>query len=103
MGLIQDIKIEITGIELNNVLEALKELNPNVLGQYLKVAVSILEVVAEKLLKKQIAKRHEVSPFKLRLEYFEAYFLREYLIKYNTVWKTYYVQTVINKLDQKLA
>lgn len=73
MGLIPDIKIKITGTEINAVLEALAQISPIALTPHEKTTLSVLEIVSEKLWKKKIAKRHDINPFKLILKYYEAY------------------------------
>lgn len=103
MGIIANIKVKITVTEVNQAVGALAELDTNIKSPWHAATVSILELVLEKLLKKQIAKRHDINPFKIELPYHEAYFLKEYLLKYNTIMDRYYVQTLIDKLDQKLA
>jgi len=103
MGIIPNIKIEINTAQTMAIVDALSQLDTTLPSQWHKTTVSILEMVLEKLLKKQIANRHKTKSFKLELEYFQAYFLKEFLLKYNSVLDRHYVQVVINQLDQKLA
>lgn len=103
MSLIPNIKVEVTFNQLCHVSEALSNLHDQVITKSERATVNILELLSMKLLKKQISKRHEKKAFKITFEYYEAYFLEKYLLAFNKEHNEHYIQTVIDKLNQKLA
>lgn len=103
MSLIPTLKIELSFTQLCQVSDALADVHCNVISKSERATVNILELLSIKLLKKQLAKRYEKKHFKITLEYFEAYFLEKYLIAFNQDYNDFTIQTVINKLNQKLA
>lgn len=105
MSMIPKIKIEMTLNELEHVTDCFAMFIPeqSMSSREMSLTTNILQLLCEKLLKKQLAKRHETKPFKVSFEYFEAHTLEKFLIMCNRFQEQHYVQTVINKLNQKLA
>lgn len=73
-----------------------------------RIAENILQNLHKKLLKKTISKIGCTKEFSLKLEYYEAHFLEQYLLHKITFVSKYThpynaIQMVINDLNQQLA
>ena len=102
MALVQKIKIEISFDELCEVCDTFVDVPNFAFNRAAKTFYSVLNVVIEKLLKKQLSKRN-TPKFCLTFEYFEAHFLEYWLVNLEGVQPTSPLQNFINKLNQKLA
>lgn len=103
MSLVPKIKLEVTFDELTEVCDSFTTIGNYVLNsKKARGFVSLMECVLEKLLKKQLAKRH-TPKFNLTLEYYEAQFLEIWLLEYGFAKSNSPMQNFINKLNQKLA
>jgi len=104
MSLVPKIKIEVNKDMLQDVCDSLSHISRHLSNQReSKAFVNALELICDKLLKKQLSKRHETKKFKLTFDFIEAHFLEMYLIIYNSAYNVYNIQLVINQLNQKLA
>jgi len=104
MSLIPKIKIEITIGQLEAVIDAFQCLTLTPFNnRKLLVARNIIDLLSIKLLKKMISKRHEKKPFTMSFEYYEAHYLEEFLLTVTRLEPNHDQQSVINKLNQKLA
>lgn len=105
--------MQIRPIEIKVMLYALKELAAacdNVgtvflLSKETRAIASFSLNLYIKLQKKVISRlgKDEKKPIKLSFEYYEAYLLEKYLMRYNAHNNIHTIQTIINDLNQKLA
>jgi hypothetical protein len=98
------IKIDISLDQLNKVNETFTLLSqPSMKSRKANVTISVIRVVAKKLLKKAIDKIGATKKFTVALSYHEAHYLERYLITYCTIFNSQAIQNIIDKLNQKLA
>lgn len=103
------ITIKITFNQLTYLNDCFAEMEkPKNTDRASRIAENILQNLHKKLLKKTISKIGCSKDFPLKLEYYEAHFLEQYLLhKIKEVFKHghpyYAIQSVINDLNQQLA
>lgn len=102
MSLVPKIKIEVSFEELCEVCDTFARIPNFAFNRGVKTFYSVLNVVIEKLLKKQLSKRN-TPKFSITFEYFEAHFLEYWLVNLEGIHPTSPLQNFINKLNQKLA
>lgn len=104
MSLVPKIKINISFDELSEVCDSFVEI-PQIIfnDRGNRVFYNVLDKVIDKLLKKQLSKRHVTEKFSLSLEYYEAHYLERWLIYKGSIDTSSHTQNIINKLNQKLA
>lgn len=88
--------------ELTKTASSLAELPFGITRQN-RTKNNILQRLCDKLLKKQISNRFTLKTAKVSFEYFEADYLEQYLLEFNTIYDDHDIQRVIDKLNQKLA
>ena len=103
MSLVPKIKIEIKIEELAAINAFFSIYSLNIDNNERKATSNILDLISEKLFKKQLSNRYNKTAFKLSLEFNEAYYLEKYLIDCNVMTYQPQAQKVIDKLNQKLA
>lgn len=98
------IKIEVSIAHLHSLNDALSIIpNINVIARTDKVSKSVLVNLSKKLLRKAITKLESKSKFKIAFEYYEAHFLEQFLLRYNSLKDDRLLQNIIDALNQKLG
>lgn len=103
MSLVPKIKIETKIEELAAVNAFFSIYSVNTESNEQKAKSNILDLISEKLFKKQLSNRHRKDTFKLSLEFNEAYYLEQYIRDCNSMSYQQEAQKFIDKLNQKLA
>jgi len=105
MSLIPKLKIETTYNELQAVVETVNSISNIAMPlRAERLSKSIIMPLFKKLQKKEVDKRFDhKKPFNISMQYYEAYYLEEFLQLINSLEYNHFLQMYINKLNQKLA
>lgn len=99
--IVPKIKIEVTPDTLKDLNQVLSLITT--IGLLNKIQLSVLQKVAAKLIKKAFSIPNRNNKYSLNIEYYQAHYLEEFLLSFNSENNVHSIQTVINDLNQKLA